>query len=236
VQKLKQALGFLTPFGGSSTPTAAAVRWFPVVGVLVGLAVGGVWRGAEALWPPAVAAGLAVLADLACTGMLHLDGLVDSGDGLLPHLPRARRLEVMAEPTVGAFGIAVAVVVLLLRFAAFASMDADVWLVAGLWCLSRTAMVGVMAALPYARGEGLASAFAGDDRVVVVAAGALVAAVLVGAACGWPAVAVVAGAWVAVAGVAWLASHRLGGFTGDVLGAAGVVAETVGLLVAAAKW
>jgi adenosylcobinamide-GDP ribazoletransferase len=115
-------------------------------------------------------------------------------------------------------------------------MDADVWLVAGLWCLSRTAMVGVMAALPYARGEGLASAFAGDDRVVVVAAGALVAAVLAGAACGWPAVAVVAGAWVAVAGLAWLASHRLGGFTGDVLGAAGVVAETVGLLVAAAKW
>jgi adenosylcobinamide-GDP ribazoletransferase len=233
---VRAALGFLTPFGGASVPTSTTVRWFPVVGLLVGLAVGGVWRGAEELWAPAVAAGLAVVADLALTGMLHLDGLVDSADGLLPHLDRGRRLAVMSEPTVGAFGVVVAVAVVLLRWAALASMHADVLVVAGLWCLSRTAMVAVMSALPYAREEGLASAFAGPDGRFVVAGGAVVAAGLVGLGIGWPAIAVVAVAALAVMGVAALAQARLGGFTGDVVGAAGVLAETVGLVVAAARW
>jgi adenosylcobinamide-GDP ribazoletransferase len=233
---VRQALGFLTPLGGAATPTPKAVRWFPVVGMLVGVAVGLVWRGGEELWPPAVAAGLAVLADLACTGMLHLDGLVDSGDGLLPHLPRERRLEVMAEPTVGAFGVLVAVVVVLLRFAAFASMDADVWLVAGVWCLSRTLMAVVVTSVPYARDGGLASAFQGSTGSGIALVGTVVSAGLVGAAIGTPAFAVVPAAWAAGSLLVWLGWRRLGGFTGDVVGAAGVVAETVGLLVAAAKW
>ena len=233
---MRQALGFLTPLGGASAPTPQAVRWFPVVGILVGLAVGGVWRGAEELWPPALAAALAVVADLGLTGMLHLDGLVDSADGLLPHLSRERRLAVMSEPTVGAFGVVVAAAVLLLRWAAFASMGADVWLVAGLWCLSRTAMVALLAALPYARESGLASVFSGTGHAVVVAVGGVAAAVLVGVALGWPALAVVCVAGLAVMGIGALAQARLGGFTGDVLGAAGVIAETVGLVVAAARW
>lgn len=233
---MREALGFLTPFGGARTPSARSVPWFPVVGLLVGLAVGGVWRGAVEWWSPAVAAALAVIADLALTGMLHVDGLVDSADGLLPHLDTERRLAVMAEPTIGAFGVVVAFVVLLARWAALATMHADVWLVAGLWCVSRTAMVAVMDSLPYARGEGLATVFAGEARVLVVTAGALVAAVLVGAGEGWPALAILGAAWLTVFAVAAFAKARIGGFTGDVLGAVGVLAETVGLVVAAAKW
>ena len=231
-----EALGFLTPFGGARTPTPSAVRWFPVVGVLVGLAVGGVWRGAVEPWPPAVAAALAVIADLALTGMLHLDGVIDTADGLLPHLDRERRLAVMAEPTVGAFGVVVAVGVLLAQWAALASMRADVWLVTGLWCLSRTAMVAVMSSLPYARRDGLASAFIGHGRASTVAAGAVVSVALIGVGAGWPGLAIAAAAWLGVIGLAALARHRIGGYTGDVLGAVGVLAETVGLVVAAAKW
>jgi adenosylcobinamide-GDP ribazoletransferase len=226
----------LTPLGGATTPSPRAVRWFPVVGLLVGLAVGGVWRGAEELWPPAVAAALAVAADLALTGMLHVDGLVDSADGLLPHLDRQRRLDVMAEPTVGAFGVVVAGAVLLLRWAALASMGANVLLVAGLWVLSRTLMATVLTSVPYARGEGLASAFRGAGGTAVTVLGVVAASFLVGRGIGLPAYAVLVAAWLAGSGVVALAWRRLGGFTGDVLGAAGVVAETVGLLVAAAKW
>jgi adenosylcobinamide-GDP ribazoletransferase len=233
---VRAALGFLTPLGGASTPTPRAVRWFPVVGLLIGTVLGGAWRGAEELWPPAVAAALVVVLDLVLTGMLHVDGLVDSADGLLPHLSKERRLEVMQEPTVGAFGVTVVAVTLLLRWSALASMDADIWLLAGLWCLSRTAMVAVMDGLPYARSEGLASAFAGEGRFFVVPAGALVAAVVVGAAVGWPSMVIVLASWLTVVVVALLASKRIGGFTGDVLGAAAVLAETVGLVVAAATW
>ena len=232
-----QALGFLTPFGGARAPSPRAVPWFPVVGALIGAAVGGVWWGAAQVWPPALAAALAVVADLLLTGMLHLDGLADSADGLLPHLPRERRLAVMSEPTIGAFAVAVTGCALLVRWAAFASMDPNVLVVAGLWCISRTAMAALLSSLPYARGEGLASAFVAPGiRVMVVASGALLGAVLVGTGAGWPAIAVVAAAWIAVVGVGALARARIGGFTGDVLGAAGVIAETVGLVVAAARW
>ena len=231
-----EALGFLTALGGASTPTKRAVRWFPAVGLLVGLVVGVVWRAASAWWAAPVAAALAIGADLALTGMLHFDGLVDSADGLLPHLDRERRLAVMREPTVGAFGVVVAVAVLLLRWSALASAHADVWLVAGLWCTSRAAMAGVMTALPYARRDGLASAFVDEHHAAPVIAGALVGGGLVGLGVGWPGLAVVGAAWLTVAGVAALAWRRLGGYTGDVLGAAGVLAETIGLVVAAAKW
>ena len=74
-------------------------------------------------FPPAVAGGLAVAADLALTGMLHLDGLADSADGLLPPLPRDRRLAVMRSPDVGAFGVAAVVSAIGLRWAALAALD-----------------------------------------------------------------------------------------------------------------
>jgi cobalamin 5'-phosphate synthase/cobalamin synthase len=233
---VRSAIGFLTPLGGASTPTAKAVRWFPAVGLLIGAVLGGAWRGAEELWPPAVAAAVVVVLDLVLTGMLHVDGLVDSADGLLPHLSEQRRLEVMQEPTIGAFGVTVVAATLLLRWSALASMEADIWLLAGLWCLSRTAMVAVMDGLPYARAEGLASAFAGEGRFFVVPTGALVGAAVVGVAMGWPAIPIVFASGLTVVAIAVLASKRIGGFTGDVIGAAAVLAETIGLVVAAASW
>lgn len=232
---MRAALAFLTPLGGARNPSPAAMKWFPAVGALVGAAVGGTWWAAEQVWPTPVAAAIAVVADLALTGMLHLDGLVDSADGLIPHLDRQRRLDVMADPRAGAFGVLVAGGALLVRWAAFSTIDADVLLVAGLWCLSRSAMGALLVSLPYARPDGLASPFAGTPSWPVQA-GAVASGLLVGAALGWPALAVVAAAWLAVAGVGAVARNRIGGFTGDVLGAAGVLAETVGLLVAAAKW
>lgn len=230
------ALAFLTPLGGARVPTAASLRWFPPVGAAVGFGVGALWWGAGELWAPAVAAALALAADLALTGMLHVDGLADSADGLLPHLDRPRRLAVMAEPTVGAFGVVVVGTVLLLRWSALSSMDVDVLLVAGLWCLSRSLMALTLTALPYARGEGLVSAFREGPGLAVAGAGGVASGLLVALGAGWAAVAIVPLAAAAGGLVVLLALRRLGGFTGDVLGAAGVVTETVGLLVAAARW
>lgn len=232
---MRAALAFLTPLGGARNPSPAAVKWFPVVGLLLGLAVGGVWWGADRLWPWPVAAAIAVVADLALTGMLHLDGLVDSADGLIPHLDRERRLEVMADPRAGAFGVVVAGGTLLARWAAFGATDANVLLVAGLWCLSRSAMGVLLLALPYARLQGLASPFEGASPWPLLA-GAVVSGAMLGRAIGWPGLAVFAGAWLVVAVMGLLARNRLGGFTGDVLGAAGVLAETVGLVIASARW
>jgi adenosylcobinamide-GDP ribazoletransferase len=236
-----QAAAFLTPFGGPAVPGPESLVWFPAVGAGIGLVLGGVWWAADRAFPAAVAAAIVVGADLAITGMLHFDGVVDAADGLLPHLTRERRLAVMAVPDVGAFGVAVGGLALLARWAALATVRPAVWLLVALWCLSRTAMAVTVRTQPYARQEGgLATAFLASrnsPRNLLVFVVATVAAVAVAAAWKVPAGPVAACAAVVGAGlVVALARRQLGGFTGDVLGAAGVVCETVGLVVASAKW
>lgn len=232
---LRQALAFLTPLGGGVAPTPAALAWFPAVGALLGAALALVWWAAGRLWAPLGAAVVVVVVDLALTGMLHVDGLADSADGLLPHLGVERRLAVMAQPDIGAFGATVLTATLLLRAAALAALAPAPWLLVGLWCGSRSLMAATAAVVPYARPGGLATAFLGAGRVAPVAG--LVTAVAVPVLwrplAGPVAAAVGIGAGVAVVVVA---VRRVGGFTGDVLGAAGVVTETVGLAVASARW
>jgi adenosylcobinamide-GDP ribazoletransferase len=236
---MRSALGFLTVVGGAAPPDRRAPAWFGPVGAALGLAVGGVWWVAGELWPPLVAALLAVAVDAALTGMLHFDGLADSADGLLPPLDRRRRLDVMATPEVGAFGVLVVTLVVAARVAALGALHPDPLLVAGLWTASRAAMALTLAWLPYARETGGAAAGfregSAAPALAALAAGCVVVAWAFEGGRG-PGV-LVAGAGLAGFGVVVaLAYRRLGGYTGDVLGAAGLVAETVGLLVAAARW
>ena len=216
---------------------------------------GGVWWLAARGWPPLAAAAVAVVADVAFTGYLHLDGLADAADGLLPPLPSERRLEVMADPAVGAFGAITIAAVLLLRFSALASTPATPLVIGALWCGSRTAMAVTARSMHYARPGGLATAFvdpvidgpgatdsgtAPAPRRAGVLVPALVGVVLVIVMAvmgrGLHGLAAAGGEIVGFGAVLALAQRRIGGFTGDVLGAAGVVGETVGLVVLAAKW
>ena len=232
-----QAVAFLTSLGRARRPTPGAVPWFPVVGAAAGLLLGLVWWGAARAWPPLVAASVVVAADLAVTGLLHLDGLVDAADGLLPHLDRARRLAVMRTPDAGAFGVGAAGTVLLLRWSALAAMRPHPLLLGGLWCASRTGMAVTIGNVPYAREEGIARDFTGGGRRTLLLGGAVAGAFALAAGWAVPAgPAAVASALVAFGLVVLIGLRRLGGFTGDVLGAAGLVAETVGLGVAAARW
>lgn len=243
---MRRAVSFLTPFGGPADPAPSALAWFPAVGALIGLAVGAIWWAARRGWAPPAAAAIAVIADAALTGLLHLDGLADAADGLLPPLSRARRLEVMADPRLGAFGAAGLGIVLLARFGAFASMLPSPLAVAGLWSGSRTAMAVTARAVPYARPGGLASAFlpapgartrpgAAARPAVLGLAGGLLAVALAFAGRGALGVAAVGAEAAGAAAVVFLARRRLGGFTGDVLGAAAVVGETAGLLTLALR-
>jgi adenosylcobinamide-GDP ribazoletransferase len=232
---MRRAVAFLTAFGGAAPPSPSTFGWFPFVGAGLGLVLGGIWWLADRLWAAPVAAAVVVAADLALTGMLHFDGLVDSADGLLPPLERSRRLDVMADPAAGAFGVGVAVVVLLLRWASLAALAPSPALLGALWCGSRLAMAQFARTVPYARPSGLASAFLGPGARRLPVAGMLLGAVLTALGAG-DAVAGMAALGIATAAVMALAVRRLGGFTGDVLGAAGMVGETAGLLAAAARW
>jgi adenosylcobinamide-GDP ribazoletransferase len=228
------AIGFLTVFGGARTPDRTTFLFFPAVGALIGAALAGVWLVAVELWSPGVAAVLVVAADLAITGMLHADGLADSADGLLPHLDRERRLSVMAAPDVGAFALAVVPVVLLARWAALATDLIEPLSLVAVWAASRTVLAVIPALVPYARDGGLASAMAPGARPWI-AAWLVPCAVVLAVAQGVTGVVALAVLLATAAAVVLLARRRLGGFTGDVLGATAMLAETVALLALAAR-
>jgi adenosylcobinamide-GDP ribazoletransferase len=172
---------------------------------------------------------LVVAVDLLLTGALHFDGVADSADGLLPHMDRDRRLEVMARPDVGAFAVAAVVVVVAARWAALSVDGVESLSLVAIWAVSRTVVAVVPAVVPYARPQGLADPFVAGARrwLVLWLAPTVAALVLIEGVSG----AVAAAAAVVVSiGVVALAWRRLGGFTGDVLGAVIVVAETAALL------
>ena len=245
---LASAVGLLTVLGGPADPTPSAVPWFPVVGGGIGVLLGALWWCLGRVLPAFVTGAAVLAADLALTGLLHADGLVDAADGLLPHLDRSRRLEIMAEPTVGAFGIFVAGSVFGLRLAALASggpphLLGSVLLLGALWTSSRAVMGIATAKLPYARDSGMGTLYGGSPTPSTgsgrVALQIVALAAALGALVAWKPVAalpVLAAVLLGAGAVLVLALRRLGGYTGDVLGAAGVVGETLGLVVAVARW
>ena len=218
------------------------MSWFPIVGALIGLCVGGAWWLAARVWAPLIAGAAVVAADLVLTGLLHFDGLADAGDGLIAPRTRERRLAAMADPSIGAFGVLTVGAVLLLRFSAFASMRPTPLVIGGLWCASRTAMVAITELLDYARPEGLVRSFLGTrsalQRALVrgsVVGGLALAAGLVMIGKGARGLIALGAELVAITLVALFSRRRLGGYTGDVLGAVAVIGETIGLLALAGR-
>lgn len=228
------AVTFLTVVGRGRPPDEHTLRWFPPVGALIGGVLGLAWWGLATVFPPGVAALLVIGLDLGLTGMLHVDGLADSADGLLPHLPPARRLEVMRQPAVGAFAVAVLTVTLLARWASLTTEAfAPVALVA-VWAMARAVAAAVPAVVAYARPDGLATSFLGGSSRWI-AAWVLPCVVLLGVTEGAAGIAAGCVSVVAGVGVVALAVRRLGGFTGDVLGALIVMTETAALLTMTAR-
>jgi adenosylcobinamide-GDP ribazoletransferase len=106
-----------------SEDLAAAVGWFPVVGAAVGLATAGVFVLALKLWPPPLAAALALAFGLLLTGGFHEDGFTDAVDGLGGGWTRARVLEIMKDSRIGAYGAMGLWCTLMLRWGALVALE-----------------------------------------------------------------------------------------------------------------
>src|SRR5208283_4809952 len=121
MRRFLAAMRFLTviPFpgnwGADESSLAGSTVFFPVVGLLIGLGAAAVAACAARWLPAGPAAGLVIVALLAVSGGLHMDGLSDSADGLLSARPRERALEIMRDSHVGAMGVIAIVCVLLLK-------------------------------------------------------------------------------------------------------------------------
>jgi adenosylcobinamide-GDP ribazoletransferase len=241
VKGLLGAVSFLTrvPVGTGERGTeelAGSVPWFPVVGVGVGLVVGGAYAGGAALWPPLAAAGVAVVVGICLTGAFHEDGLGDTADAFAGGRDRDRTVRILKDPRLGTFGVLAVAASLLLRVAAVAALAPGAALAAlpAAHALSRAAAVGAMTAFPAAADTGLGASYAlalSRRRALAgVGAGLAVALALLGLAAVWAAAAAAAAAFL----LGRLAVRRLGGVTGDVLGAVQQLGEVLVLLVAAA--
>ncbi len=212
-----------------------SVRYYPLVGGLVGLCGGIVYLLASLALAPLVAAGLAVLATVLLTGAFHEDGLADTWDGVGGGLDRARVLEIMRDSRIGTYGGAALIFTLLLRVSALAMLSPQAGLLAlvSAHALGRLMVVGVTRVSRYVRAEGLAKPVAeGVDAPGGIIA--LVSGILLAALCGLAGLAALVAAFLATALMLRLLHRKLGGYTGDGLGAVEQTSEVAALVALAA--
>ena len=213
--------------------------FYPAIGLMIGLVLVGVEEGSSRVFSEPLTAAFLVAVMIVVTRGLHLDGLMDVFDGVFGGFTPERRLEIMRDSRVGAFGVIGAIAVLLLKYGALVSLlmlpqPGKEWALFLFPTLSRWTMVVLLGAFPYVRTQGLGSPFHGTGiKIATTIAGisALAASVLLGGFAGL-------GLFFGVTVVAWLMgwaiAKTLGGLTGDAYGATTEIIETVVLIVATA--
>lgn len=238
LRRVAVALGYFTcipvpaQIGGSAGELNRAARYFPLVGLVVGAVAAATLAVVALMLPLSLAVLASMAASLALTGALHEDGLADAVDGFGGGRDRAQVLAIMKDSRVGAYGALALVLALLAKYAALGELASTETRGAALVLLiahplSRAAALGIMAALPYARIEGESHArpvtegLGPAEWVTGIALGGapLVLAASLGLV-SFERSLVILGTAVCVAlACAWHFRRRIGGYTGDCLGA-----------------
>ena len=203
----------------------ASTRYYPLVGALIGAFTGGVFWLAHMIFPVMLAIVLATAASLLATGAFHEDGFADTCDGLGGGATRERALEIMRDSRLGTYGAAGLGLMLAAKVLAIAAAPPEIipWLLVAAHAASRSSAVLALATSRYMRGTGIATPVASSTRpenlALALATGA--AAVCVMFAATTPAVIVAGLAGLAAGHLAMrgLYERKLGGYTGDCLGA-----------------
>ena len=206
---------------------ARAVWAYPIVGLVVG------GLGAIVLWATAglgaeIAAGLALATMVIATGAMHEDGLADSADGLWGGQSRERRLEIMKDSQIGTYGVVALILAVGLRWTSLGQVSPSDLIAAA--ALSRAWMPVLMIVLPHARNTGLSHSV-GRPKAAMASLGVCIGTGMAGLMLGLAtmAVALTASACVAVL-IGGIARLKIGGQTGDILGAVQVLTEITILL------
>ncbi len=225
--------------GGEPENPSAALPWFPVVGALIGGILYGVVIVLNALLPTRwdQAVSLFVLAGGSIiTGGLHLDGLADWADAFGNSQDREHTLAIMKDPHIGSFGVIVLGIVFLGKWVALTTilaMHAPIVIV--LACvISRTMMVDLAVRYPYARPEGGTGAGIVSNGKIKHLIGSFGLCCLIATGIeGIAGLMFVATGCLTSAALGWWSGKRIGGVTGDILGACSELVETVVLFMGA---
>jgi adenosylcobinamide-GDP ribazoletransferase len=241
VDGLRRAFGFLTvyPLRASNTWTpetlGSSMVYYPLVGTCIGLALWGLAVLLSMLFPPPIVSVLLLAGSLLITGGLHIDGLADLIDGLSGSYNREDALRIFKDPHVGSMAVAGVVIVLLVKYACLNALSHAALRPALvlMTTLSRYAMVQLACFSPYARPTGgLGEPFVRGIRPEHHLTALLLALCSVLLFSGLRGVYIGVLIGLGTLGLQVYFRHRLGGITGDVLGATNELSEAVVLLLA----
>jgi adenosylcobinamide-GDP ribazoletransferase len=230
------ALQFLTIFPTplrhkvTATTSGQSLTYFPLVGLILGAILLGLHYGLTLILPSSVVNALLIIALVILTGAHHLDGFIDTCDGVIAGKSKKERLAIMSDTKVGAFGIVGAILLLLLKYASLSSAPILPALLL-MPTLSRWAMVSIIFIYPYAKSSGMGLAFkqgATWQRLAIATTIAFIVAVAVLKLWG---LVLMAALWLIAFGIAGYFRSRLGGLTGDNYGAINELAEVLVLLL-----
>jgi adenosylcobinamide-GDP ribazoletransferase len=240
VSGFRTAITFLTriPIGDGKKPNVeGAPAWFPIVGLLIGAACGGVFAGGSWLVGPLPGAALAIGFGALVTGAFHQDGLADTADAFGGGWTVEQRLEIFKDSHHGTYGVMSLVIVVALQITALSTlgMRAGLMALVAAHSLGRCGAVALMVLLPSARTEGLGASLGAKVSKRGLRASTAFVTVLVGISAGrsLSGIVVLIAAFTALAITAILSKRKIGGVVGDVLGAAEQIVETAVLLTAA---
>ena len=216
----------------TSQEMALAVGWFPLVGIVLGLALYGVNILAQMVFPASVSAALTLFAWVIFTRAFHLDGFMDTCDGLFGGWTPERRLEIMKDSRMGAFGVAGGILILLTEYVA---LQSSVNLFAALMLsttLGRWTSPLVIYAFPYAREDGLGSEMKRNVSIREVILATLITGITAWfTAGGWLGLTLMLGTAMIGFLVALYAIRLLPGLTGDIYGTVTTLVEMSVLVV-----
>lgn len=236
MKNLRAAIQFITilPVGRSDHFDAMGmIRWFPVVGLLLGAGLAGFDQVVGRLWSPPAVAVLDVIFLAAVTGAFHLDGLADTADGLCSHRSKEQTLEIMKDSRIGAMGVVVLSSVLALKWAGISGLGTHRVLVLILIpAYARGAILCAMRWLEYGRPEGGTGRPFFARKLDWRECWALPATMLLSMGLGPMALGLNAGFVLLVGVVMAYYKRRLGCVTGDMLGALTEVVEAGLFLIA----
>lgn len=208
-----------------------AVAWYPLVGLVLGAILVGLQAGLDLLLPEEVSAALLLIAWLILTRALHFDGFLDTCDGVFGGFTPERRLEIMRDSRVGAFGVAGGSLLLLTRYAAISTLQDPMTGLLLAPLLGRWAVSLVLVTFPYARSQGLGRDIKDHARWPQLVLAGAISLAAAGASAGTAGLAaVVVAALVALGGAGFLA-RWLPGLTGDTYGAVCETVETAILIL-----
>ncbi len=231
------ALQFLTIFPGlkrqgtSAEDFGQSLAYFPLVGLLLGAILLGLNYGLSYILPGLVVDALVIIALAILTGAHHIDGFIDTFDGIVGGKSREQKLEIMSDSRVGAFGITAAILMLLLKYVSLYSAPAVLPALVLMPTLSRWITVNSIFIFPYAKSSGMGLAFkqgANWQRVTIATAITLLISILV---MSWKGLVLMAALWIVVFIIAGYFRSRLGGLTGDNYGAINEIAEAFVLVL-----